>query len=83
VVVQSPSGTVTFLLTDIEDSTRLWESNPTGMAEAVQAHDAIVRSAIGRHGGYVFATNGDGFLRRLLFRCGRRQGRCRITARTG
>ncbi len=57
----SPSGTVTFLFTDIVDSTRLWESNPTDMAEAVQAHDAIVRSAIERHGGHVFATGGDGF----------------------
>jgi class 3 adenylate cyclase len=52
---------VTFLFTDIEDSTPLWESNPTDMADAVQAHDAIVRSAIERHGGYVFATGGDGF----------------------
>jgi predicted ATPase/class 3 adenylate cyclase/DNA-binding CsgD family transcriptional regulator len=57
----SPSGTVTFLFTDIEDSTRLWESNPTDMAEAVRAHDVIIRSAIERHGGHVFATDGDGF----------------------
>jgi predicted ATPase/class 3 adenylate cyclase/DNA-binding CsgD family transcriptional regulator len=61
VSVQSPSGTVTFLLTDIEDSTRLWEANPAYMAEAVQTHDAIVRSTIERHGGHVFATGGDGF----------------------
>jgi class 3 adenylate cyclase len=60
VSAQSPSGTVTFLFTDIEDSTRLWESNPTDMAQAVQAHDAIVRSAIERHGGHVFGTGGDG-----------------------
>ncbi len=59
--VPSPSGTVTFLFTDIEDSTRLWESDPGGMAQAVRAHDAIVRSAIERHGGHVFATGGDGF----------------------
>lgn len=59
--VQSPSGTVTFLFTDIVDSRRLWESNPTDMAEAVQAHDAIVRSAIERRGGHVFAAGGDGF----------------------
>ncbi len=59
--VQPPSGTVTFLFTDIEDSTRLWESAPVDMATAVQAHDVIVRSAIERHGGYVFATGGDGF----------------------
>ena len=59
--VQPPSGTVTFLFTDIEDSTRLWESTPTDMAAAVQAHDVIVRSAIERHGGHVFATGGDSF----------------------
>ena len=61
VSVQPPSGTVTFLFTDIEDSTRLWESTPADMAAAVQAHDVIVRSAIERHGGHVFATGGDGF----------------------
>ena len=59
--IGAPSGTVTFLFTDIEDSTRLWESTPADMAAAVQAHDVIVRSAIERHGGHVFATGGDGF----------------------
>ena len=59
--VQPPSGTVTFFFTDIEDSTRLWESTPADMAAAVQAHDVIVRSAIERRGGHVFATGGDGF----------------------
>ncbi len=58
---QPPSGTVTFLLTDIEESARLWESAPADMAIAVQAHDVIVRSAIERHGGYVFDAGGDGF----------------------
>ena len=54
--VLPPSGTVTFLFTDIEDSTRLWDESPADMAAAVQAHDAIVRAAIERHGGHVFAT---------------------------
>jgi predicted ATPase/class 3 adenylate cyclase/DNA-binding CsgD family transcriptional regulator len=61
VAVAAPSGTVTFLFTDIQDSTRLWEESPADMAAAVQIHDAIVRNAIDRHGGYVFATGGDGF----------------------
>jgi predicted ATPase/class 3 adenylate cyclase/DNA-binding NarL/FixJ family response regulator len=61
VAVQPPSGTVTFLFTDIEDSVRLWESIPEDMASAVQAHDVIVRSAIERHEGQVFATGGDTF----------------------
>jgi predicted ATPase/DNA-binding CsgD family transcriptional regulator len=52
---------VTFLFTGIEDASRLWESGPADMAAAVQAHDVIVRSAIERHGGHVFATGADGF----------------------
>ncbi len=56
-----PRGTVTFLFTDIEDSTRLWEEAPTDMAVALQDHDAIVRGTIEGHGGYVFSTGGDGF----------------------
>ncbi|MDT4909194.1 MAG: hypothetical protein QOI69_2435, partial [Pseudonocardiales bacterium] len=58
---QPPSGTVTFLFTDIEDSTRLWDSMPSDMTAAVQVHDVILRSAVERHGGHVFATGGDGF----------------------
>ena len=56
-----PRGTVTFLFTDIEESTRLWEEAPTDMADALRVHDAIVRDTIERHGGYVFGTGGDGF----------------------
>jgi predicted ATPase/class 3 adenylate cyclase/DNA-binding CsgD family transcriptional regulator len=56
-----PRGTVTFLFTDIEDSTRLWEEVPTDMADALRVHDAIVRGTIERHGGYVFGAGGDGF----------------------
>src|SRR6476659_443776 len=56
-----PAGTVTFLFTDIEDSTRLWEEVPADMADALRVHDAIVRGTIERHGGYVFGTGGDGF----------------------
>ncbi len=58
---QPPSGTVTFLITGIEDSTRLWERAPEDMTAAVPAHDAIVRSAVERHGGFVFTTGVDGF----------------------
>ncbi len=56
-----PSGTVTFLFTDLEDSTRRWEDAPSDMAAALQAHDAIVRDTIESHGGYVFATGGDSY----------------------
>jgi predicted ATPase/class 3 adenylate cyclase len=52
---------VTFLFTDIEGSTRLWESAPEAMRTALARHEMIVRGAIEAHGGYVFATSGDGF----------------------
>jgi predicted ATPase/class 3 adenylate cyclase/DNA-binding CsgD family transcriptional regulator len=61
VSVQPPSGTVTFLFTDIEDSAGRWESTPAEMAGGVQVHDVIVGSAIRRNGGYVFAIGGDSF----------------------
>ncbi len=57
----TPSGTVTFLFTDIEGSTRLWEERPHDMRALVAEHDARLRSAIDNNGGYVFATGGDGF----------------------
>jgi predicted ATPase/class 3 adenylate cyclase len=56
-----PTGTVTFLFTDIEGSTRLWEAEPEAMHVALAAHDAIVRAAIEAHGGIVFKTVGDAF----------------------
>ena len=55
-----PSGTVTFLFTDIEGSTRLWEEHPEAMHEALARHDAIVRDAVEQHDGYVVKTTGDG-----------------------
>jgi class 3 adenylate cyclase len=52
---------VTFLFTDIEGSTHLGEAAPDIMPAALERHDAIIGSAIGTHGGYIFATGGDGF----------------------
>jgi predicted ATPase/class 3 adenylate cyclase len=52
---------VTFLFTDIEGSTGLWEAAPEAMRAALGRHDTLVRGAIEAHGGYVFATGGDGF----------------------
>ena len=56
-----PSGTVTFLFTDLEGSTQLWQRFPVEMRQALERHDVIVRSSIEARGGYVFATGGDGF----------------------
>jgi class 3 adenylate cyclase len=56
--VDQPSGTVTFLFTDVEGSTRLWESAPSAMAAAIERHDELVRSAVDGHGGHMFSTGG-------------------------
>jgi predicted ATPase/class 3 adenylate cyclase len=56
-----PSGTVTLLFTDVEGSTRLWETEPEPMARALRRHDEILRAAIGSAGGFVFKTVGDAF----------------------
>jgi predicted ATPase/class 3 adenylate cyclase len=56
-----PVGTVTFLLTDIEGSTQLWERQPDAMRWALARHDEIVRKAVAANAGTVFATGGDGF----------------------
>jgi predicted ATPase/class 3 adenylate cyclase len=55
-----PRGTVTFLFTDIEGSTRLWEQDRAGMATAVDRHFALLDAAIAAHGGVRFKTVGDG-----------------------
>src|SRR5438477_11155679 len=56
-----PTGTITFLFTDIEGSTRLWEEQPDTMALALARHDALLRAAIETNGGVVFKTVGDAF----------------------
>jgi len=56
-----PGGTVTFLFTDIEGSTRLWESERQAMRVALARHDAILRQLIGEHRGHIFKTGGDSF----------------------
>jgi predicted ATPase len=57
---EAPSGTVTFLFTDIESSTRLWEERPDTMRALVEEHDARVRAAIEANDGYVVKGRGDG-----------------------
>src|SRR5215218_6381787 len=56
-----PTGTVTFLFTDIEGSTRLWERDSSAMQQALARHDEVLRSAIKANGGFVFKTMGDAF----------------------
>lgn len=55
-----PTGTVTFLFTDIEGSTKLWEQYPEAMRPALARHDAILRAAVETHHGYTVKMLGDG-----------------------
>jgi len=59
-MAELPSGTVTFLFTDIEGSTTRWEQAPEAMRVALIRHDVQLRTAIQEHGGHVVKTTGDG-----------------------
>jgi predicted ATPase/class 3 adenylate cyclase len=56
----SPAGAVTFLFTDIEGSTRLWEQDGARMSQALAAHNALARSAVECRHGTVVKLTGDG-----------------------
>ncbi len=60
-MTELPRGTVTFLFTDVEGSTRLWEEHPETMHTALARHDTILRGAIESHDGHVVKQTGDGF----------------------
>ena len=56
-----PSGTVSFLFTDVEGSTRLWEAGAEEMGASLALHDVIMREVVREHGGHIFSTAGDAF----------------------
>jgi predicted ATPase/class 3 adenylate cyclase len=56
-----PSGTVTFLFTDVEGSTKLWERYPQAMEASMARHDELLRGVMESSGGFVFKTIGDAF----------------------
>lgn len=56
-----PTGTVTFLFTDIEGSTKLWQQFPDAMPYALARHHELLTQCIERHDGYVFQIIGDAF----------------------
>ena len=58
--MQATSSVTTFLFTDIEGSTRLWELEPERMRPALARHDAIARAAVERNRGEVVKMSGDG-----------------------
>lgn len=62
-----PRGTVTFLLTDIQSSTQLWEQAPTAMRDAMAHHDSIIERTVADHGGAVVRPRGEGDSRFAVF----------------
>ena len=58
--MQVSPGIVTFLFTEIEGSSRLWEQEPKRMREVLARHDTVVITAVRQHDGGVIKTLGDG-----------------------
>jgi len=56
-----PTGTITFLFSDIEGSSKKWEQHPDAMRVALATHDRLLRQTFESNGGYVFKTIGDAF----------------------
>jgi class 3 adenylate cyclase/DNA-binding winged helix-turn-helix (wHTH) protein len=63
-----PTGVVTFMLTDIEGSSGLWEADPEAMAAALELHDELIARTAGEHGGRVLKTKGEGDSTLTVFR---------------
>jgi predicted ATPase/class 3 adenylate cyclase len=60
-MAELPTGTVTFLFTDVEGSTKLWERYPEAMPATMARHDEVLRGMMESSGGFVFKTIGDAF----------------------
>ena len=56
-----PTGTITFLFSDVVGSTRLWATNPEAMSASLRIHDEIFNDTMARYEGHVFFTAGDSF----------------------
>src|SRR5215471_19642509 len=63
-----PTGTITFLLTDIQDSTRLWDTFPREMRSTTARHDRMIESIVERHAGVLVRPRGEGDSRFAVFR---------------
>ena len=59
-MAELPGGTVTFVLTDVEGSTALWEEAPEAMRTALARHDALFEDAVARHRGVHIRPRGEG-----------------------
>ncbi|HLZ69856.1 MAG TPA: adenylate/guanylate cyclase domain-containing protein [Dehalococcoidia bacterium] len=59
-MAELPTGTITFLFTDVEGSTRLWEQHPQTMRGVMARHDALLTEIFARHDGVVVRPRGEG-----------------------
>ena len=62
-----PDGVVTFLFTDVEGSTRMWEEAPDFMMQALDQHDEVIGEAVERHNGFSVKPRGEGDSRFVVF----------------
>jgi class 3 adenylate cyclase len=58
--VELPEGMVTFMMTDVEGSTALWEEDPSTMAHALAKHDALIEEAVSANNGILRKARGEG-----------------------
>lgn len=66
-----PVGTLTFLFTDIEGSTHLWEQSADAMRVAMARHDALIESCVAQNSGAIVRPRGEGDSRFAVFPCAR------------
>jgi predicted ATPase/class 3 adenylate cyclase len=66
-VADLPDGVVTFVFTDVQGSTRMWEESPEAMAQALGLHDEIIDEAVEAHRGVSVKPRGEGDSRFLVF----------------
>ena len=78
-----PTGVVTFLLTDIEGSSRLWELEAGDMAAALQLHDDLIEASVTAGGGRLLKTQGEGDSTLSVFRRASDAVACAAECQTG
>jgi predicted ATPase/class 3 adenylate cyclase len=75
-MAELPEGTLTFLLTDLEGSTRRWDSDPDAMRSAMTRHDALIATAVGGHQGRLVEAGREGDSVLAVFRTADGAARC-------
>jgi hypothetical protein len=77
-VPERPTGTVTFLFSDIEGSTRLLRQLRDKYDAVLSRHAEIMRAAFAEHDGHEIDTQGDAFFAAFMYRCGTQRERDEI-----